>query len=191
MNGNACNSVVGVDPGKTGAICVFRGTQFIVVRDMPTDKSKDGKTIYDEDAIIQFLKVERSIAKANKGELFVMLEHQHAFPRQGGVGNFSMGYGYACWVMALKALHVPRKIVTAAQWRKVIFTEKERLAMIEGAQSHAQARNMRKPASVKKAIKLVPRAKNFLTRKMDDGRAEAILIALAARKINIHANSNL
>jgi hypothetical protein len=92
-----------------------------------------------------------------------VIERGQAMPRQGA----SSGYKYGRSVGALEAVvmlcEIPLTIVEPTAWKK----------------SHGLSGcGGDKEASRQRALQLFPSAHDFLSRKMDHGRAEAALIAL-------------
>jgi hypothetical protein len=191
LNNHFKHTVIGIDPGKTGAMAVFRGMRLDAVYDTPLMIPKKGaKSQFDLDGMRDFLIHEQEVVKESGADVFVSIEQQHAFPAQGGVGNFTSGSGYYAWLMAFKCLRIPFMAVTAMYWRSLIFVEGESQVLNAEAKSHGEANKMRKAASIIRAQE-VPHAKEFVYLKKHDGRAEAILIGLAARRANINQKSSL
>lgn len=76
--------VVGVDPGRSGGICVL-GKGDIVAFQMPM--------MEDEEKLIDIQKVSSYVAMAG-ADVAVYIEKCHAMPHQGVTSMFSFGMGY-------------------------------------------------------------------------------------------------
>ena len=94
-----------------------------------------------------------------------VLERGQAMPRQGASSGFKYGRAIGAIEAAVALCEIPMTIVEPTAWKKfhqLCGTEKE--------------------ASRQRALMLFPSAHALLARKMDHGRAEAALIALAGAK---------
>ena len=154
--------IVGIDPGFLGAISVLtdQGALLSVV-DMPVilvKKGKSKKHRYDEPAI-------RKILADVPAPVHVILEYQQAFPKQGGVSNFTTGGNYGFLRGVLAGLAIPYETVTPRAWKKAM------LAGLGPDKCHSLA----------KAKALWPTA-DFGNR-ADAGRAEASLIGEYGRRV--------
>lgn len=139
--------VVGIDPGKTGAIALLDGRAVVSVDDMP------------EDSHALAYALEQLPTRAT-----YVIEKVNAKPR-GGVkmGAQSMyNFGFGCGVIegVLAAQHRVFRYVTPQTWKR-------RAGLIGEP----------KESSLMLARELHPEARAWLTRRKDHGRAEAILIA--------------
>lgn len=169
---------IGIDPGKTGAVAVFKGKTLSGVYDCPLKLVEGKKSQFYEGEMFWILQREVVAEDGNNKNIQAIVESQHAFSQQGGVGNFTAGLGYGLWTMALLALGIHIKLVTSQAWRKVIFIEDERIYCNDG-EMLAERKRRRKELSLQRARLICPEAEKMLMRKKDDGRAEAILIAYA------------
>jgi crossover junction endodeoxyribonuclease RuvC len=140
----------GVDPGKTGALGIINEEgSFIEVID------------WSEPPELWSNLIKLPYWKDTK---LVVLEKVHSMPRQGVSSSFKFGTNFGQWQMALAALGVPHVLITPQRWRKVLDSsvpakpEKEDLRQF--------------------ALRRFPEASSFLSRKGDDGRAEALIMAL-------------
>lgn len=86
--------VVGVDPGKSGFICLLGlgNVEHIAPEfyPMPVVQPVNGKCQYDTAGLVRLF---RSFTGMFDVRLAV-IESQQAYPGQGGTSNFSTGYGY-------------------------------------------------------------------------------------------------
>ncbi len=89
----------------------------------------------------------------------VCVEHQQAYPRQGISSAFKTGEGFGIIVGVLAVLERPVVFVTASQWTKFHRV---------GADKDVHRR---------RACELWPASADYFSRKKDDGRADAALIA--------------
>lgn len=155
---------VGIDPGKSGAICVLDHNSTILALDdtpvLTIKKGKKKRREYEVDAMVRLLGyvVRHQIR-------FIVLEAVHAMPGQGVTSMFSMGEGLGLWKGILTALGLPFNLVAPQRWKK---------AMLDHLPKE-------KFSSVLQARRLWPgHAEKFL--KSKDGRAEAALMAEYLRR---------
>lgn len=145
---------VGIDPGLKGAVGVIDQTGwFIGVFDLPIRHEKRHKVI----AVDMLAEILEDYRKAD-----VMVEIQNPRPIQGVRSAFTTGLNYGRLTATLDMLGMRWHVVSPTDWKKAIGVTKD------------------KDTSLEKARDLWPDAP--LTRKKDDGRAEALLIAEYARR---------
>lgn len=96
----------------------------------------------------------------------VAVELVNAMPDQGVTSMFNMGKGLGIWLGIIAALGLPSVHITPVVWKKAMLTA---------------GSGQDKGASILHALRLFPNAADYLTRKKDDGRAEALLIAAYLR----------
>jgi crossover junction endodeoxyribonuclease RuvC len=150
---------IGVDPGASGALAMFEpGTGHLEVVDMPTvlvTIGKKNRNRVDMHALANLLQTWAPHAE------FAVIEEVHSTPNDGPVGAFAFGEAFGAVKMAVAAAAIPYQLVPPPQWKSAFKLLKQD-----------------KDASRQRASQLLPKhAKNW-SRKMDDGRAEAALIAL-------------
>lgn len=145
----------GIDPGLSGAIGFVRadGT-FAAVVDMPCLTQTTGRRAIDPAGLASILR--------QHGPAFVLVERVGPRPGEGAVGAFAFGQTYGGILATLATLGLAHDVVMPAQWKR-------RAGIPPGAS---------KDASIQTALRLLPQAAPHLTRKKDDGRAEALLLAL-------------
>ena len=147
--------VIGIDPGKDGAIAVFdlNLAPLIAVHDMPNFEIKSGKTMkkrLDEHALVKIIgQIEPDHA---------WLERVSAMPGQGVSSTFSFGTSYGIVKGILAALKIPYSEVTPQSWTKALSVPKG------------------KDGSRKRACELFPDSSHFFERKKDHNRADSALI---------------
>lgn len=142
---------IGIDPGKHGGIAVIYPDRASVHE---TPMLPDGA--YDEQAMTRILRTPRSAVAG--------IERQQAFPKQGGVSNFTTGLGFGLWRGMLAALGIDYAVVAPRDWRNVV-------GLTKGDD---------KVAAVALAAQLFPEVAGLLTGPrggLRDGLAEALLIA--------------
>jgi len=101
-----------------------------------------------------------------------VLERAQAMPRQGSSSGFKFGRATGAIEATVTLCGVPLTIVEPAAWKKFHGLHKA------PGQTAAEV----KETSRQRALMLFPTAHRLLARRMDHGRAEAMLIALAAQQ---------
>ena len=152
--------IYGIDPGFTGAIALYwPDTGKLEVHDMPVMKNPKGKTIINPHGVLDIL--------ANEGgKSLAVIERVASRPGQGVVSVFSFGEGYGHLQMACAASKLPLQYVTPATWKKHFGLSRD------------------KGVSRSLTMQRFPDYASEFSRAKDDGRAEAVLIALfAAEKL--------
>jgi hypothetical protein len=150
---------LGIDPGLGGALATF-GPYGIETYDMPTFDIK-GKRKLD---IALLDNIVRGIVAVREPCLAVV-EDVHSMPAQGVASSFSFGFVTGI-VHALLAAHkVPLHLVSPAAWKRLMGLSAD------------------KDASRQRASRLFPTAATQWSRKRDDGRAEAALLAYYGSKL--------
>lgn len=147
--------IAGIDPGLSGAICVFDVTAgMLTILDMPTVEVKSGKT------------TKRRLSEPMLAELLrphsiehCALEQVGAMPGQGVSSMFSFGQSYGAIRGVLAGLRVPITMVTPAKWMRDL--------KLSGG----------KDANRQRAAQLFPAYAASFARVKDDGRADAALLA--------------
>lgn len=154
--------VIGIDPGVTGAIAVFKDGQLFAVNDIPFT-AESGKSKKRVDVFALFDLLCGGMAYIG-GSCPVYLEHSHAMPQQGVSSMFH--YGRTTGI--IEALLVGACLVTqdAPVIRIVPARWKRALNLIGNF--------LPKDADLQKARKLYPQAD--LRLKKHHNRADAILI---------------
>ncbi len=148
---------IGVDPGQTGALCFLDGNSLPVVVDMPTVGGRINP--YALTAIL----IEWGPVEA------AAVEQVHSMPRQGVSSSFTFGMGYGVLLGVLAALQRPVIDVTPSKWTKEFGVGSD------------------KDLHRRRAMDIWPAAAQLFTRKKDDGRADAALIARWAQQQSLRA----
>ena len=146
-------TTIGVDPGISGAIAWIRYGKVLKLEDMPTVAKSTGKGL-QVDA--------HGLAKLMAGNCscLVVVEAVSAMPGQGVTSMFSFGRSAGIIEGILAAYEIPYSFVRPQAWKKEFrLTGKD------------------KDASRGLCLREHPEVADRLTRKKDNGRADAILIA--------------
>jgi len=167
---------VGIDPGTTGCVCVLE--QAIHFFDTPTNQVKVGKTlrnVYDRREMLSILRTVQDIVAREGGDCLVTIEDIHPMPKNGGVGNFSSGFGFGCWLMAMDAMNLPYQIVPSQRWKKAM-----------GLKHAAETSDKdKKNADRILACQLFPQAADRMNLVKHHGRSDALLIAAYGSRIGV------
>lgn len=116
---------------------------------------------FDDGMALSFLKTIKVDCKA-------VLEKVSSMPKQGVSSTFKFGTNFGQWIGRLEALGIPFDFVTPQKWKKAMFD--------------SMAREDAKEMSRNRALRLFPQMAEFLKRKKDHNRAEALLLAEYARR---------
>ena len=146
-------TTIGIDPGISGALAWIRYGKVLKVEDMPTIPKSTGKGLQvDANGLSTLL--------AGNGSCHVFVEAVHAMPGQGVTSMFSFGKSAGIIEGILAAYEIPYSLITPQKWKKRFgLTGKD------------------KDASRGLCLREHPEIADRLTRKKDNGRADAILIA--------------
>lgn len=148
---------VGIDPGISGAVVIFRKGKgkAITIHDTPTAEVKKGKkyrNVYLHNNMFNLL---RDLPIDTN----VWLEDVHAMPKNGGLSSFGMGYGKGIWMGILAAMKIEPTLVSPQRWKR-----------------HFNLLGEDKDAARIKAIQLYPALMPMLKLKKNIDRADAMLI---------------
>ena len=151
--------IIGIDPGISGAICFFENGKILDVIEMPTmnegKKNKrqvNGAQIYNE--------ISKRMNKTHIEDVRVVVEQVSAMPGQGVTSMFNFGQSFGVIKGICSAMELPIFYVRPAKWKK-----------------HFNLINSEKDSSRTKVIEMFPTISNKLSRKKDNNKADAILIA--------------
>jgi len=147
---------IGIDPGQTGALAVMDKGIILQVIDMPVMARTHGNGKQIDASLLAAELIE--IGTGTIGE--VVMEQVGSRTNDGGVAGFNFGESVGVIKGVLGALQIPVRFVTPQKWKKT--------AGLIGKDKDA-ARSL--------AIQLHPEAADYLRRKKDIGRADAICIA--------------
>ena len=148
--------VIGIDPGASGAIALVVHGVLVSVHDMPTVTVERNKA------------QKRQVCPAGLSLLMQQLDPHKAIcekvgarPGQGVSSMFSFGRSVGIIEGVLAARQIPVTFVTPQSWQKQSGAAKG------------------KDGSRQRVMELFPREAHLFSRVKDDGRADAVLIALA------------
>jgi hypothetical protein len=147
--------VLGVDPGLGGAFALYdpHAQALIAVEDMPTHEIR-GKRHLDVYGLAQ--KIEKWAGRTR----FAIIEEVKSAPHQGVASTFKFGFVTGVVTGIIAAHYIPSKTIPPAVWKLA-------LGLPHG-----------KDASRKRASEMFPRQADLFSRSKDDGRAEALLLAV-------------
>ncbi|KMM77257.1 hypothetical protein ACP93_02565 [Xanthomonas sp. NCPPB 1128] len=148
----------GVDPGLTGAVATLIDGEAGPILDMPTVLVGDWREV-DARALAVWIREQRA---AHPGAyVCACIEKVGARPNDGGTTAFRFGDSYGQARAVLQVLGIPYTRAIPAVWKR-------RMGLL--GQDKDAARQL--------ALQRFPAAATQLQRKKDDGRADALLIAL-------------
>jgi len=151
--------IIGIDPGLSGSICFFENGKILEVIEMPTmtegkknKKQVNASQIYNE--------ISKRVNLIEKQNIRVVIEQVSAMPGQGVTSMFNFGQSFGTLKGICSAMQLPMYFVRPAKWKKYF-------GLI----------NSEKDASRTKAIEMFPYFSPNLSKKKDNNKADAILIA--------------
>jgi crossover junction endodeoxyribonuclease RuvC len=143
--------ILGVDPGLGGALAVVNDFNDCETCLMPT--MGEGKhRIIDGTAVARFIE-ERDVE-------FAIIENVHAMPKQGVSSVFKFGQVHGQVLGVLQSRGIPYRLIAPRVWKRDMSLTAD------------------KSLSRRRAIEQFPHAQEQFSRVMDEGRAEAALLAL-------------
>lgn len=157
--------IVGIDPGKTGAVAVYTPVQgrrhdlCWTVHDCPTVKVKVNGVMKDMPAPNLMANILRGLSAREAVHVFI--EKVGPMPKQGVTSMFNFGMNFGQWQGIVAAFGGAWTLVTPQRWKK---------SMMVGMPKKV------KDAARIRAIQLFPEMSDQLARKKDIGRADALLI---------------
>lgn len=169
------NIRIGIDPGLTGAVCILgkmllpiEGANHHVAQffDCPIIKHQKRKNEID------ILGMSAILSPWRDTDAQVMIEKVSARPNQGVTSMFTFGYGAGCWAGILAAYNLHPIWIRPQDW-------KSEHNLINSAKDEARL----------KAIDKFPDLLPALKRKKDQGRADALWIALSSPARNQSSSS--
>ena len=151
--------IIGIDPGIAGAICFFSSGNIIDVIDMPTmaEGKKNKKQVNGRQIFNEILNIKNTFAGH---KINVVVEQVSAMPGQGVTSMFNFGQSFGIIKGICSAMELPIFYVRPAKWKK-----------------YFNLINAEKDASRTKVIEMFPKISQKLSRKKDNNKADAILIA--------------
>lgn len=152
--------IVGVDPGLSGAVAFLAPTDppRVQVFDMPVHEIKGRKKL-------NVPELARIVDLYAGSTSFAVIEDVHSMPKQGVASSFAFGLATGVIHGVLGAHFIPVQAVTPTRWKRAFNLSSD------------------KDASRRLATQMFPRDSALFARKKDDGRAEAVLIAVWAAAV--------
>lgn len=151
--------IIAADPGLRGAIAALKnGEQIVWLQDMPTKELSNGKRMICARQLTETLK--QIIGEHPHEEFACMIEKVNSRVGEGVVGAFSFGRGFGILEACIIARGLSLDMVPPQTWKKAMKMTADK-----------------DDVRIKMMAKF-PQVANMLKRKMDDGRAEALAIAL-------------
>ncbi|WOB24761.1 MULTISPECIES: hypothetical protein [Xanthomonas] len=148
----------GIDPGLSGAVATLIDGEAGPVLDMPTVQVGDWREV-DAGALAAWM---RQIRSEHSGAyISACIEKVGARPQDGGTSAFRFGESYGQARAVLQVLGIPYSRAIPAVWKR-------RFGLI----------GKDKDAARQLALVRFPSAASLLQRKKDNGRADALLLAL-------------
>ncbi len=169
--------VVGIDPGKLGAIACLDGPGRAVVRKMPLLTSARGRDEYDLVGIVRLLQT------SARGPCTAFVEQLDPLPPRvrrpdgsvlelgGSIGNYNRGAATWLFKGILTALGIPYQMVRPQAWMRVMH------AGTSGRDT--KQRSIVQAQRLFPDVSLLPTARS---RKPSDGFADALLLAEYGRR---------
>lgn len=149
---------IGIDPGLTGAIAFLADGEPCGLFDMPTEMHGDWKEV-DGGKLAEILR--EGMKNHTGANVSACIEKVGARPTDGGTSAFRFGESSGKAKAVLEALRIPYMRVVPVTWKRsygLIKAEKGK--------------------SIELAVARFPAVAASLKRQKDDGRAEALLLAL-------------
>ena len=168
---------IGIDPGSHG---------YIVVLD-EEGKYLNSLAIEDstEQEIAQFLYA----VKAAQPACTCAMEDVHSMPGQGVATTFAFGRNVGFLQGILVALQIPYTLITPRKWQKEMWIAKDMVYTVRKDKNGEDKRQVApKPTSINAATRLFPTTdlrKSDRARNPHDGKCDALLIALYAKRMNL------
>jgi crossover junction endodeoxyribonuclease RuvC len=152
--------ILGIDPGLSGALAFYdpKANAVTEIHDMPTLEIKGKKRLelYQMSTLVE--KLAREIKMA-------FIEDVGAMPGQGVTSMFRFGFAAGAIQGVIASFMVPMTLVRPGVWKGAMGLSHD------------------KDASRARASQLFPRESHRWARKMDDGRAEALLLAVFGSRL--------
>lgn len=169
--------IFGIDPGLSGAIATLVDGEAGPILDMPTFHNGTANEV-DAVALAEFVRATRACHPG--AHVSACVERVRAMPDRGGASvrkmgaqsSFNFGDGFGQVKCAFRVLGIVPVLVEAQSWKR-----------------HYGLLRTGKDAARLLAIRRFPDAAEQLARKKDQGRADALLIALWAANTEQHARA--
>ena len=149
--------IIGIDPGLSGAIAILENNKVLNIFDIPVmSEGKKNKRQLNSALLVSLLKENINYNE----EVSVVVEQVNAMPGQGVTSMFNFDQSFGILKGICSAMHLPVYYVRPAKWKK-----------------YFNLINSEKDASRTRAIEIFPYFSSQLSKKKDNNKADAILIA--------------
>lgn len=158
---------VGIDPGKTGAVCFLDAItrQVVALHDCPVLKA--GKRHdFDTSGMVAVLREVDTFLDPDQGACMVVLERSMSRPSQGRESIRITGLGEGVWRGIVSALGYPFSLVHCSTWQNFCYKG-------QGLKGTTKERSIQRAKMLFPGLDLVP----IGCRKPSHDRAESALIA--------------
>ena len=155
------SAILGIDPGLNGALAFLRSDGGLEIFDMPVHRLQRGgnaKREIDRYELARIVDAHGPITRA-------FIELVGAMPGQGVTSTFQFGRSLGIVEGVLSAGFIPTDYAAPRRWRSAMGVRDGK----DGSRARASA--------------LMPSCAGLWTRAKDDGRAEAMLIALYGQRL--------
>lgn len=144
---------MGIDPGISGAVAVINDAKILEVFDMPV---KDGNVdLYELATFVDGISPQIRMC---------VIEKVHSMPEQGVASTFKFGFSFGAASGIVAANYVPMVYAAPAAWKGAMGLSKN------------------KKDSLELVRKLFPASLDHFKRVKDNGRAEAVLLAVFGQR---------
>ena len=172
--------VIGVDPGKDGAICLLGASK---IKGNNQFTFWDNKELLEPELFLGSFLEDFTATIESSTPTKLVIEKVHSLGNMSAKSNFSFGGNVAigkwCAEVLARAYEIPLVEVTPQKWQKEIgfpsLTKEEKAGMDQNKRTKVQ-----KQRAVEYAIQLYPEAEQYLFTergRMLDGRVDSLLIA--------------
>ena len=168
---------IGIDPGSHG---------YIVVLD---ENGEYVSSCAIEDSTEQEVSNFLHMAAPFSFPVACAMEDVHSMPGQGVATTFAFGRNVGFLQGILVALQIPYTLVTPRKWQKEMWIAKDMVFTVRKDKHGEDKRQVApKPTSINAATRLFPTTdlrKSDRARNPHDGKCDALLIALYAKRMNL------
>ena len=166
---------IGIDPGSHGYIVVLNENGELVI-----DLAIEDSTDQDIARLFHMLGELKCVA---------VMEKVHSMPGQGVATTFAFGQNVGFLHGMLAAFQIPYTLVTPQKWQKAMWISDDMVFTVRKDKHGEDKRQVApKPTSINAATRLFPTTdlrKSDRARNPHDGKCDALLIALYAKRMNL------
>lgn len=163
--------LIGVDPGISGAVAAVSLDRAEVLA-MPVETRSVGKKIRRQVNAEQLASLIGMLTHNDPaGCVMAVVERSQASPHMGVSSAFSYGSSFGVVVGVLGALKIPVMFTSASVWKRHMGL------IVPGSRELGRNSARDKSPALELARKLYPQLAHLMKLKIDDGKAEALLLA--------------